>query len=47
MDREKDKEQDEGLAFPGSWRGLYFFVIIWGVAQVALLYIFTLFFNKP
>lgn len=42
-----DDEHDEQLGFPGGWRGIYRFVIIYGVAQIALLCLFTLFFNRP
>lgn len=45
----QDEREDEGeeLRFPGGWRGIYWFVGIYGVAQVVLLYLFTLFFNRP
>jgi hypothetical protein len=44
---EKVLDEDEGLDFPGDWRGLYIFLILYGVLQVALLYIFRMVFNRP
>jgi hypothetical protein len=40
-------DEDESLDFPGDWKGLYIFLIFYGVLQVVLLFIFTVIFNRP
>lgn len=40
-------EEDEATGFPGGWKGLYVFLLIYGVLQVVLLYIFTVALNQP
>ena len=39
---EKAKEE---IGFWKSWRGLYAFVLVYGLLQIALLYLFTLALN--
>lgn len=39
-----DDPQDR-IAFIGNWRGLYVFILLYGVLQVLLLYLFTVAFN--
>lgn len=38
-------DRNEGIGFWRSWKGLYLFVVIYGVLQVALLWLFTLTLN--
>ena len=49
-DSNTEKPQDsaeEQVGFWGGWTGLYVFILISGVLQLALLYLFTLIFNNP
>ena len=45
-DRPND-EPDEAIGFPGNWKGLYIFLIIYGFLQIAVLYWFTAALNRP
>jgi hypothetical protein len=45
-DRPHD-EPDEAISFSGGWKGLYFFLVIYGILQIAVLYWFTVTFNRP
>ncbi len=40
-----ENDDDERIDFAGGWKGLYLFIIIYGIAQIILLYIFTRAFN--
>jgi hypothetical protein len=44
-DRLQEEPGDE-IGFPGGWRGLYIFVIVYGILQIALLYWFTVALNR-
>ena len=41
------KDDDEPLNFRGGWKGLYIFLLIYGLLQILILYIFTAVFNRP
>jgi ascorbate-specific PTS system EIIC-type component UlaA len=45
-DRPHD-ESDETISFPGGWKGLYIFLVIYGFLQIVILYWFTATFNRP
>ncbi len=45
MDEDPDKSTDERIGFWGGWKGLYIFIIVYGLVQVILLYLFTLRYN--
>ncbi|HEX5731384.1 MAG TPA: hypothetical protein VF131_01010 [Blastocatellia bacterium] len=45
-DRPHD-EPDEAISFPGGWKGLYIFLVIYGFLQIAILYWFTATLNRP
>ena len=34
-------EAEERLGFWGNWKRLYLFLLVYGVIQIALLYLFT------
>lgn len=36
----------EMVRFWGGWKGLYLFVLIYGILQIGLLYLFTALTNK-
>lgn len=40
-----DKDPSEQIGFRGGWKGLYLFILIYGMLQIALLYLFTLRYN--
>ena len=42
-----DKKDDEPLHFWHGWKGLYVFLLVYGVFQILLLYVFTRVFNRP
>jgi hypothetical protein len=45
---EKDlRDEEEIIDFRGGWKGLYLFIAVYGVLQIALLYIYTISFNRP
>ncbi|HET9530952.1 MAG TPA: hypothetical protein VFQ92_11405 [Blastocatellia bacterium] len=41
------REEEERIDFWGGWKGLFVFIAVYGVLQIALLYIFTISFNRP
>ena len=42
-----EKEDDEErVDFWGGWKGLYIFLLVYGVFQIALLYVFTTTYNR-
>jgi hypothetical protein len=45
MTEEPLDKSEEQVSFAGGWKGLYIFIVIYGVLQVVLLYIFTLALN--
>lgn len=45
-DRPHD-EPGEEIRFPGGWKGLYIFLIIYGFLQIVALYWFTATLNRP
>lgn len=45
MNEEPLDSSKEQIGFPGGWKGLYIFIVVYGVLQVILLYIFTLALN--
>ena len=40
-------EPEEATGFPGGWRGLYIFIVIYGFVQIMILYWLTVTFNRP
>ncbi len=46
MDDKPDKAEEK-IDFWHSWKGLYTFIIIYGLLQIVLLYIFTKTLNQP
>lgn len=42
-----EDDPNEMIRFWRGWKGLYLFVLIYGVLQIGLLYLFTVVFNKP
>jgi hypothetical protein len=42
----KEGEPDEQVGFWRGWTGLYIFVLIYGLVQIFLLYLFTLTLNR-
>jgi hypothetical protein len=42
-----EDEPEETIGFWKGWKGLYLSVLIYGVLQIGLLYLFTVLFNKP
>ncbi|MEW6213022.1 MAG: hypothetical protein AB1631_32160 [Acidobacteriota bacterium] len=45
MDQDPERDEGERIGFWGGWRGLYLFILIYGLLQVVLLYLFTLRYN--
>jgi len=45
-DRPHD-EPEETNRFPGGWKGLYIFLVIYGFLQIVILYWLTVTFNRP
>ena len=45
-DRLQD-EPDERISFPGDWKGLYVFLVIYGFLQIVILYWLTAALNRP
>ena len=45
-DRPHD-ELDEKIGFPGGWKGVFIFLIIYGFLQIVALYWFTVALNRP
>lgn len=41
-----EDDPNEMIRFWRGWNGLYLFVLIYGVLQISLLYLFTVVFNK-
>lgn len=35
------EDSEEQVGFTGGWKGLYIFILVYGVLQIVLLYIFT------
>jgi hypothetical protein len=46
MSESLKEEPNEPISFPGGWKGIYIFIIIYGTLQIALLYWFTVTFNR-
>lgn len=47
MPDNRPRDDDEEFGFPGGWKGLYLFVLVYGALQIVLLYIFTIIYNRP
>ncbi|HWP43037.1 MAG TPA: hypothetical protein VNO14_07370 [Blastocatellia bacterium] len=47
MPEEPSRDLQERIDFWGGWKGLYIFLVIFGLIQIALLYFFTTAFNRP
>jgi hypothetical protein len=45
MDEDPDKDADEEIDFWGGWKGLYLFILLYGLLQVILLHLFTRAYN--
>jgi len=45
MSEKSADDAEEQIGFPGGWKGLYIFLVIYGVIQVILLYLITLALN--
>ncbi|HKY05177.1 MAG TPA: hypothetical protein VJQ56_09825 [Blastocatellia bacterium] len=44
---DKPDKAEEKIGFWYGWKGLYVFLIIYGLLQIVLLYIFTKILNQP
>ena len=42
----QNDDVEEPIAFFGGWKGLYIFIVIYGIVQIVLLYIFTAMLNQ-
>lgn len=42
-----ENDPQEMIRFWRGWKGLYISILIYGVLQIGLLYLFTVLFNKP
>jgi hypothetical protein len=47
MPEKGDGDYGEKIDFPGGWKGLYLFLLVFGVLQIAILYIYTITYNRP